>query len=165
MPRRPASPSNVTCPEMLMNAVLVVTAGRLANTRTTPPCSTTNQRAGSLGAWSIATGAEKLSAGNTRSTLSCTGGAGGGDPGGGLPPPSPLGQPAASSARAAAIPVQRRRACILRSPSEQAWVMARRPGKLYRGAMSVLASFKARAAALKREVLAIYLAAKHPRTP
>ena len=31
--------------------------------------------------------------------------------------------------------------------------------------MSVLASFKARAAELKREVLAIYLAAKHPRTP
>ena len=31
--------------------------------------------------------------------------------------------------------------------------------------MSVLVSFKARAAELKREVLAIYLAAKHPRTP
>ena len=43
--------------------------------------------------------------------------------------------------------------------------MARPPGKLYRGAMTVLASFKARAAELKREVLAIYLAAKHPRTP
>ena len=43
--------------------------------------------------------------------------------------------------------------------------MAGRRGKLYRGAMSVLASFKARAAELKREVLAIYLAAKHPRTP
>ena len=43
--------------------------------------------------------------------------------------------------------------------------MAGRRGKLYRGGMSVLASFKARAAELKREVLAIYLAAKHPRTP
>jgi len=43
--------------------------------------------------------------------------------------------------------------------------VARPRGKLYRGAMSVLASFKARAAELKREVLAIYLAAKHPRTP
>ena len=43
--------------------------------------------------------------------------------------------------------------------------MARPPRKLYRGAMTVLASFKARAAELKREVLAIYLAAKHPRTP
>jgi len=43
--------------------------------------------------------------------------------------------------------------------------MARPPGKLYRGVMTVLASFKARAAELRREVLAIYLAAKHPRTP
>ena len=43
--------------------------------------------------------------------------------------------------------------------------MARPAGKLYLGAMSVLAGFKARAAALKREVYTIYLAAKHPRTP
>jgi|SoiMethySBSTD1v2_1073268.scaffolds.fasta_scaffold21434_2 tripartite-type tricarboxylate transporter receptor subunit TctC/uncharacterized membrane protein YkvA (DUF1232 family) len=43
--------------------------------------------------------------------------------------------------------------------------MARPPRKLYRGVMTVLASFRARAAELKREVLAIYLAAKHPRTP
>ena len=43
--------------------------------------------------------------------------------------------------------------------------MARPRGKLYRCAMTVLASFKAHAAELKREVLAIYLAAKHPRTP
>jgi tripartite-type tricarboxylate transporter receptor subunit TctC/uncharacterized membrane protein YkvA (DUF1232 family) len=43
--------------------------------------------------------------------------------------------------------------------------MARRAGKLYRGAMAVMASLKARAAELKREVLAMYLATKDPRTP
>jgi tripartite-type tricarboxylate transporter receptor subunit TctC/uncharacterized membrane protein YkvA (DUF1232 family) len=54
---------------------------------------------------------------------------------------------------------------LLRFPPEQAEIMARVRGKLYRCAMTVLASFKARAAELKREVLAVYLAAKHPRTP
>ena len=43
--------------------------------------------------------------------------------------------------------------------------MACARGKLYLGVMPALASFKARAAQLKREVIAIYLAAKHPRTP
>src|ERR1044071_6152143 len=156
MPSSPASPENVTWPEMSMKSGVVVaaTAGTFWNTRTTPPCSTTNQRLVSLGAWSIATGALNVRAGNTRSTLSCTcGGPGGMSP----PPPPPPGQPAApSGARAAAILVHRRRRGMGSLSSRKA---------LYLGAMSVLASFRARAAELKREVYAIYLAAKHPRTP
>src|SRR6185503_147165 len=164
MPRRPASPRNATIDgdEMSMNMFLVATAGRLSNTQTTPPCSTTNQWDVSLGGWSIATGALNASAGNTRSRLRATCGG----PGGKSPPPSPLGQPAArSTAAAAAGPTQRRNISIDSLSPACGPIMARPPGKLYRGAMTVLASFKARAAELKREVLAIYLAAKHPRTP
>src|SRR5262249_25943538 len=102
---------------------------------------------------------EKLSAGNTCSMESCTCGGPGGVS---LPPPlvlllPPPGQPAApASARAAAILVHGRRRGMGSLSSQKA---------LYLGAMSVLASFKARAAELKREVYAIYLVAKHPRTP
>ena len=111
MPSRPSSLSagKVTRAEMSMNVVVVATLGLLSNTRTTPPCSTTNQRVASFGAWSIATGKANDSAGNTRCTVSVTCGTptGGDDPS--SPPPQP---PAASAPKAATIPIHRPNAGI-----------------------------------------------------
>src|SRR4029450_11203600 len=151
-----------------MNIEDVATALLLLNTRTTPPCSTTNHRVASFGAWSIATGALKLRFGNTRSTLRATWGTW---VGGESPPP--LLQPPAVSAKAAASPVHRQSACILASsqlPTKRP-MMAWPQVKLHRRLpdavasvhsvrtrlrrMSVLAKLKARARELKGEVWAL----------
>ena len=70
-----------------MKFVAVVTVGLLSKTRTSPPCSTTNQRLLSPGACSIATGLVNVIPENTgsTSTIGVVGGSGMG--GVGMPPP------------------------------------------------------------------------------
>ena len=100
MPSRPISPLALT--RWLMSAKVrnVNTCGLLANTRTRPPCSTTNQRVLSPGACSSATGNAKLNAGNTRSTASATAGGAGGVSLSSSPPPHPLTRIAAPASAA-----------------------------------------------------------------
>jgi hypothetical protein len=99
---------------MSTNVVVAATLGLLSNTRTTPRCSTTNQRDASFGAWSIATGKANDRPGNTRCTVSVTCGT---PTGGDDPPPSPQ-PPAASAPRVATNPVHRgKNAHVMRVPT------------------------------------------------
>src|SRR6187200_3722530 len=88
MPSSPASPSMCTRELMSMKSVAAVASGSFWKVRTTPPCSTTNQREVSFGAWSIAVGAKNARFGKARGVsrpLLHGGGAGTGMP----PPPLP----------------------------------------------------------------------------
>src|SRR4029450_1242715 len=96
MPSNPVSPAKLTRLVMSMKWLAVLTIGALLKPRTRPPCSTTNQRALSPGACSIATGFESVTPVNTGSTPT-VGVVGGSGMGIGMPPlEEPLSLPHAT---------------------------------------------------------------------
>src|SRR5262245_38294179 len=111
MPSRPASPSMWTRELMSMKSLVAVVSGSFWKVRTTPPCSTTNQREASFGAWSIAVGDENARFGKARGVSMPVlhgGGSGTGIP----PPPLPL-HPTTASERAAGTRLRRCMFCFL----------------------------------------------------
>src|ERR1051325_11642575 len=91
MPSKPVSPPLVTRPWMSTKVDDVETLSSFWKTRTTPFCSTTNQRVASPGACSSATGELNVRPGKGRATLITAGGGGDGEGfgAGAAPPPPP----------------------------------------------------------------------------